>query len=131
MSARTALRDALVAGLSGWQVVSDPRVLDVVRKPGAVVLGTQKLQKVPALGLGWFTCDLTLWVLTAATKPDAIEDDLDGLLLTVLAVLEPLEWATWDTAERLVLADAFDGYKLTVTATVQLVEEPEPEPEEE
>jgi hypothetical protein len=127
MSARKALRDALSAALEGWQLVSDPRSLDSVRKPGAVVLGTNKRTRVPALGLGWFTEELTLWVLTATTKPELIEDDLDGLLLQVLEVLEPLEWASWDTADRMVLADAYDGYKLTVTTNVQLTDDTNPE----
>jgi len=135
VSARAALEEALKAGLLGWQVVSG-RQLDVVRKPGAVLLAPVKKARVPALGLGWFTETVALWVLTASEGP-AVEDDLDALLLEVLEVLEPLEWATWDEAERLVLEDTFHGYKLTISATVQLVAypepppEPEPEPEEE
>lgn len=128
MSGRTVLRDALTAGLTGWQVVSDPRALDSVRKPGAVVLGTNKRTRTPTLGLGWFTEELTLWVLTATTRPDQIEDDLDALLLQVLQVLEPLDSVRWDVAERLVLADTYDGYKITITTLVQLVDDNPEEP---
>lgn len=128
MSARTALRQALAAGLSGWQIVADPRALDSVRRPGAIVLAPVKRAKLPAFGLGWFTEELMLWVLTAATKPEEIEDDLDACLLAVLEVLEPLDWAGWDTAERLVLADTYDGYKLTLNATIRLVADPIPAP---
>lgn len=129
MNARTALEEALKAGLAGWQIVSG-RQLDIVRKPGAVLLAPVKKAKVPALGLGWFTEIVALWILTAS-EGVAVEDDLDALLLQVLEVLEPLEWATWDEAERLVLEDTFHGYKLQITATVQLVADPEPDPEPE
>mgnify|MGYP000994328434 CR=1 FL=1 len=138
MSARAALGEALKDGLPGWQIVSG-RQLDSVRKPGAVLLAPVKKVKVPALGLHWFTEQVDLWVLTAADKPDVKEDDLDALLLEVLEVLEPLEWASWDEAQRLVLEDTYDAYKLTISATVQLVaytdpgpgDDPEPDPEQE
>jgi hypothetical protein len=129
MSARLALAAALKAALPAWQIVHG-RVLDTVRKPGCVLLAPVSKRKVPAFGLGWFTETLDLWVLTAS-EGIAVEDDLDALLLDVLEVLEPLEWATWDQAERLVLADTYHGYKLTISANVQLVEDAEPEPDNE
>lgn len=118
MSGRTVLRDALTAGLPGWQVVSDPRALDSVRKPGAVVLGTTRITRIPGSPL--LGAELALWVLTATTKTDQIEDDLDSLLKAVCDVLEPLDAFSWTAAERLVLADTYDGYKVTVTCGYQI-----------
>lgn len=129
MSARNALHAALKAALPAWQIVSG-RQLDSVRKPGAILLAPVKKAKVPTLGLGWFTETVDLWVLSPA-ETAAVEDDLDALLLDVLEALEPLEWASWDQAERLVLEDTYHGYKLTISATVQLVANPETEPEPE
>lgn len=129
MSGRRLLAEALRAALPAWQIVSDPRQLDAVRKPAAAVLWTSKRTKAPALGLDWFADEVELWALTAIDKPADIEDDLDARLLDVMAALEPLDTFAWTTAERGALADTFDGYKLTVTCIVQIT--PEPEEEEE
>lgn len=123
-SGRKILAEALKAALPSWQILSHARQLDSVRKPGACVLWTGKRTRYPSLGLGWFTDEVTLWVLTAADKPDVIEDDLDDLLAEVMQALEPLDTFHWDTAERDVLAGTFDGYRLTVICAVHLIEDP-------
>lgn len=127
MSGRKLLADALGAALPAWQILSHTGQLDTVKQPGACVLWTQNRRKAPNLGLSWFIDQVELWVLTATSKPDLIEDDLDALLLDVMAALEPLDSFTWDVAERDVLADTFDGYRLAVTCIFQLTTEPEEE----
>lgn len=119
MSGRQQLAEALAAALPGWQILSHTRGLDTVRQPGACVLWTEKRTRAPALGLGWFADEITLWVLTAADKPALIEDDLDDLLMQVMQALEPLDQFHWAEASRDVLADTFDGYQLTITCIWQ------------
>jgi hypothetical protein len=127
VSGRTILAQALRAGLPGWQIVADARALDPIRRPGAAVLWTASRRKAPALGLDWFADELTLWVLTATDKPEQLEDDLDGLLLQLLEVLEPLTAFAWEQADRGVLADKFEGWRLTVTCCFQLTPTPDPD----
>lgn len=128
-SGRTLLADALREGLPGWQILSDARVLDSVKQPGACVLWTAKRAKVPSLGLHWFQDDVTLYVLTASDRPELVEDSLDELLLTVAQVLEPLSGFHWDTAERATLDEKWLGYRIPVTCVVQVIPEPVPDPD--
>jgi hypothetical protein len=123
MNARAMLRDALADVLPDWQIVADARVLDSVRDPGAVVLWTEKLARPPKLGLDYVETTMALWVLTPSENPTRIEDDLDLLLLYVLAALELLEWCAWTEAERGVLADKFNGWRLTVSCLNKITEE--------
>lgn len=125
MTGRVALAHVLAAALPDWQILSTARQLDSVRKPGAVVLWTQKRAKAPALGLDWFADELTLQVLTATTDPDLIEDDLDQLLFQVMQALEPHDAFAWEAAERVTLLDTFHGWQLTVTCIYQLTTEQE------
>ena len=129
MSARTQVRDALKAQLTGWQIVADPRQLDVVTKPGAAVLATMKMTRPATYEFNYVQNDLVLWVLTATTKPELIEDDLDDLLLAALAVLEGIEGVLWTEAERGVLSETFEGWKVTLSCGFPLAAlNPEPEP---
>ncbi|MFT3832877.1 MAG: hypothetical protein QM711_06090 [Micropruina sp.] len=126
MSGRKLLADALRAALPTWQVLSHTGQLDSVRQPGAVVLWTSRRTRAPKLGLDWFADEVELWVLTATDKPALIEDDLDALLLAVMQALEPLGSFAWETAERAVLADVYDGYRMTITCMWRVQEEENP-----
>lgn len=123
MNARTLLRDALAAALPSWQIVADARAIDTVRKPGAAVLWTDKITRPPKLGLDYAETTMVLWVLTAADRPEAIEDDLDSLLLAAFEVIEPLDWVGWAEADRGVLADKFNGWRITLTCLNKITEE--------
>jgi len=116
MSGRQLLAAALTAALPSWQIVSDARALDGVRKPGAAVLWTARRTRPDKLTLDLVTDEIVLWVLTASDKPADIEDDLDALLQAVMEALEPLEWCAWTDAERATLDETFPGWRLTVTA---------------
>ena len=120
-SGRAYLAGVLKDTLPDWQIVSDPRALDSIRKPGAIVLGTSKITR--AAGSAILGAELVLWVLTAADRPALIEDDLDDLLKTVCDVLEPLDAFNWTEAERMVLADVYDGYKVTLTCAYKIENE--------
>lgn len=130
MSGRAQLAEALKVALPTWQIHSHPNELDAIKQPAACVLWTERRTRLMNKGLDWFQDELNLWVLTATDKPSLIEDDLDDLLFQVMAALEPLDAFAWETAEREVLADKFNGYRLTLQCVWQMpAAEPEPEPE--
>lgn len=58
---------------------------------------------------------LTLWVLSP--KQIGAADDLDGLLDTVLAVLDQAAGLTWSLAEFMVYADTYPAFKITLEMT--------------
>lgn len=120
MSGRKLLADALRAALPAWQIVSDARALDGVRKPGAAVLWTARRTRPDKLTLDLLMDEITLWVLTASDRPADIEDDLDGLLGDVMRALEPLEWCAWTEATRGTLDETFPGWQLTVSCAYRI-----------
>lgn len=117
---RSILAAAFREQLTGWQVVSDARQLDSVRNPGAAVVWTQRRKRAVLNGFEMLTDEVVIWVLTSATKPEEIESSLDGLLLEALEVLEGLPEFTWDQAERGVLSERFDGWRLTCLCAYKL-----------
>lgn len=120
MNGRQILADALRTKLVNWQVVSDARQIDSVRRPGAAVVWTQTRKRMELNGFAMLTDEVVVWVLTAATKPEEIENDLDSLLLDVLEVLEGLPEFTWSEAERGVLVEKFDGWRLPVACAYKI-----------
>lgn len=114
--ARSTLGAILRDKLEGWTIVDTARQLDSIPKPGAVVLWGSKRTSSQTNGLPFLVDEVTLWVLTAADKPDAVEDDLDALLETVLEAIEDAPAFAWTEAERGVLADRWQGWQLTLTA---------------
>jgi len=114
MSGRSELATALKAALPTWQIVSDARELDTVRKPGACVIWTSRRTRPRKLGTDILQDEVSLWVLSAADAAH-LEDDLDQLVEQVMAALEPLEAFSWETAERGQLAEKFDGWKFPIT----------------
>lgn len=122
MTGRKLLADALAVALPAWQIVSDARVLDGVRKPAAVVLWTARRMRPDKLTLDFVTDELTLWVLTAADRPADIEDDLDARLGDVMQALEQLPWCAWTEATRGTLDEHFPGWQLTVSCAYRITE---------
>lgn len=120
MSGRKLLADALKTALPAWQIVSDARTLDGVRKPGAAVLWTARRLRPDKVTLDLLTDEITLWVLTATDRPADIEDDLDQLLDLAIEVLESLDWCVWAEATRGVLAETWHGWQLTVTCNYRI-----------
>ena len=123
------MAEALRAALPTWQIVSDPREIDSVRKPGALILFTAKRTRLAKLGLDWLTDDIELYVVTAADKVELIEDDLDNLVAQVMNALEPLDAFSWTEATRETLLDRFNTWKLPITCVYKLDTDPEPEEE--
>lgn len=124
MTGRKLLAQVLEVGLPGWLVLSDARQIDSVPQPGACVLWTQRRSRPAKLGLDWVLDEITLWVLTATTKPALIEDDLDALLQQVLEVLEPDAAFAWTEAERGTLGESWQGWRLTVTCSYKITSTP-------
>ena len=122
MTGRQQLHQLLTEALPEWVIVSDARKLDTVRKPGAVVLWTERLTRPAKLGLDYIEATLHLWVLTATDKPELLEDDLDSLLLDVLTAIEPHDAFGWVEAERGVLDEKFQGWRIPVTCLTKITD---------
>lgn len=114
-SGRQMLATALATALPSWMILSDARQLDRLELPGACVLWTQRRTRPEKLSLDLLQDEVTLWVITATDSPALIEDTLDDMLDDVLQALAPLQPFHWSDAERGVLADTFQGWRLTVT----------------
>ncbi|MBK8445409.1 MAG: hypothetical protein IPL41_01420 [Micropruina sp.] len=121
-SGRKLLEEAFLEALPGWQVRSTAIPLDSVRKPGAIWLYTGVRKRVELNGFSTLVDEITVWVLSAA-DPSKAEDDLDKLLLEVMEVLETLPSFNWESAERGVLGEKYDGWKLTVTCFYKINDE--------
>lgn len=120
MSGRRLLAALIAAAMPAWQVVSDARAIDSVRRSGAAVLWTSRRSRLDKLGLDWLQDEVTVWIVTGVDKPEDIEDDLDDLLLDLMAALEPADSYVWSDAERGVLAEKFQGWRMTVTCVYQI-----------
>lgn len=119
-SARRELVQALKAGLPGrWRITGYPTIPDNVTVP-TVVLWQQSVTRFEQIDLEHLRATLTLWVLVPSDRPETLDDRLDGLLVTLLGVLQPLAWLDWTEAERGVLADSYPGYQITATAVYKI-----------
>lgn len=119
-SARQQLAATLATGLGkGWRVVGYPTELDAVTRP-TVMVWTESLEPAEQIGRDRLRVTLSLWVLSSSQNPATADDDLDARLVDVIAVLHPLAWIAWTSAERGVLADTYHGYRITATAGVQI-----------
>lgn len=118
-SPRRALTAALKAALPKWQVTGYPHEFDRITKP-TVMVWTDSLEPASQVGRNRIVATLSLWVLTPVVKPGLADDELEELLLDVLAVLHEQTWLDWTGAERGVLQDTINGYRLTARAVLKI-----------
>lgn len=123
MTGRAQLHQALAAALPGWLIVSDSRAIDGLRAAGNIVLWSARVARPEKLGLDVLQNELTLWVLTGLDDPTKTEDNLDHLLTQVFEALEPLAAFSWSEAERGVLAEKFDGWRIPITSLTTITTE--------
>lgn len=113
---RKILADALKAALPNWQIVSDSRVIDSVRSPGACVAWGHEFKRVTRNGKSFLAETVDLYVLGYLTENSTkVEDTLEDELFQVLEVLEPLDSFTWDTITRTTFEDAYPAWKIELT----------------
>ena len=111
MSARTEVAAHLTQALPSYTVVPFPQ--DPDRVSGVTVLvWRSQVQRGPVKGAR--SSDIVVWVLSGHEDPRKAEDALDTALDAVLAALDDLDASSWDTAERGVYADRFNGYRITL-----------------
>lgn len=120
MSARTDLVDALTGALPDAYVVSGtPMVPDRI-EAGTIAVRAYATTYAPGPVAGSVAITLTTWVLTPAVRPGDADDDLDDALADVLGVLWGLDWLTPPTAERDVMAERWNGWRITTQAFGQV-----------
>ena len=116
MSARTDLVAALTEALDDtYRVVGAPDTPDQV-EAGTTAVRVYATTVAPGPQSGSLAIDLTVWVLTAVARAGDADDALDEALADVLGVLHDLPWTTAPTAERDVMADQWNGWRLTLQA---------------
>lgn len=117
MSARKQLATALVVHLapSVYRVIDHQDSVDQIAPTERVVIVYQA-RVAPTGGIGVREVSLEVWVLVPAADPALADDQLEASLEDILAALDTVTWAHWTDAERGVYADAFHGYRITVTA---------------
>lgn len=119
MSVREQLAQALTDGLPGWRVLPYAAEPDALTRP-TVIAWASKLERRPEFGLYRFLVTLEVWVVAPSENLATVDDILDEAFEDVLAVLQPLEWLQWDSAERGVLYDQFHGWKITALAVATI-----------
>lgn len=114
MSVRLEVAAALRTDLPDFLVIGYPRTPDAVTRPTVAVWQTV----VRPVGDRW-EVELDLWVLTGQEDPATADDVLDDALDAVIDALTKMPGLTWDQAERLVLDDKYQGYKITLRAAAR------------
>lgn len=108
-----ASRSVIPAAISPEQVIR-PTVLvwqDTVSRGDVINAGVHRAE-----------VRLTVWLLVGNEDPLRAEDELEALLGDVIDALASVHWCDWTTAERLIYADDYHGYKLALTASATIGE---------
>ena len=115
MSARTDLADALDAATPDtWQVDPYYRVPDALEVDTTrLVVFTTTWRRGAAIGLRQL--EAVVWLIVPNVDPAVVDDVLDAQLDVLLDLLDKRSALTWTEAERGTLADAFAGYRITLT----------------
>lgn len=110
MSVRSQVADGIAAAFTTARVLPYGKQLDNIEPNRPVVMVFRDTVAPHAESRAVLTHTLVVWVLVASTD----EDDMDAALDSALGSLEYQEGVFWQTAERGVYADAFNGYRITV-----------------
>ena len=91
----STLRTAVAAHLAGaldatWRVTGHARSIDRIDPGRHVLMLTTARWAHPTDALSLVPVTLHLWIVTGATDPDVVEDDLDTALTDVLDALHTL-----------------------------------------
>lgn len=120
MNVRSSLAAALAAALPATYLVRGyPYEPDAVTRP-TVMLWQSLIERLPQLELDRLVVTVELWVLVATEDPAKADDALDDAVSDVLQALHPIGWINWSTAERGVLLDRFNGYRITAQAVAKI-----------
>src|SRR5699024_10760785 len=86
------------------------------RRP-VLMLYRERITPSSAGAFGLIDHHMTLWLLTPKLSTGEADDALDKAADQLIASVDTLTWCTWSEAERGIWGEAYQGYKLTVTAT--------------
>lgn len=125
MSARTTLAEHLTTELPAtkYRVIDYPDFPGNLTKPLVMVFGTD-ITRYGQIGHDRLEVGVVVWLIVPNENPAAAEDALDDGVGDLIDALEPLDWCSWDTAERLTYGPPegpfFHGYKFTLTCLAQI-----------
>lgn len=127
-TARAILAGHLAEALpEGWTIHESATSPDLVTRP-TVIIARREVSPVAEAPTTRRRHEVDIHLLTP-TESTAVEDELDALLDTLLAAIEPLAGTVWWTrATRAVLDERWHAWR--VTTVVHTTTEPDPTPEE-
>lgn len=114
------LKDFISEAFPDWLVLDEPRKVDAVNRPTAVIY-PQKINRQNVIG-GALCVEVesNLWLLTEKEKASEVEVELDRLVFDLLGEIENRDGFAWSTAERAGLEGAGHGWNLTVITQFQI-----------
>ncbi len=125
MTSRTQLVDDLKAALpSKYRVVGFNSALDAVKAP-TVMVWQSKIERPEQFGLHGLLVTFDLWLLVGQENTARADEALDVALDDVIDALQGITWVDWQDAERGILFDSFQGWKVTVNAAATITTETE------
>jgi len=125
-----SVRALIVAELqlpADWTVIPEARFPDTLTKT-TVVLQHTRIERLPEGPLGALRNTVTLTVADPRTDVAAAEDALDDALVRLIGSLDRHSWLSWTEAEKVVHAERYVAWNLTLTALTS--RDPNPQTEE-
>lgn len=117
--ARQLVRD-LVATITAWNVIAEPRTADAILKPTALVW-TPKLARTGYGAGSYVVSTVDLWLLPPSSlKPAQLEDVADDMLATAIELIENTPPVTWTEATREQLEGTHHGWHMVLTVSHQI-----------
>ncbi len=133
MSADQTVRAYIVAELAlpaEWHVIPEQRFPETISRT-TVVLQHTRIERLPEAPLGHLRHTVTLTVADPHTDIAAAEDGLDDALTDLLSAIDAHSTIAWTEAEKVVHAERYVAWNLTLTVITgkPAATEPEPVPE--
>jgi hypothetical protein len=102
-----------------YRVIGFNPSLDAVKSP-TVMVWQSKIERPEQFGLNGLLVTFDVWVLVGQENTANADARLDIALDDVLGALQKIGWVDWQEAERGVLFDSFQGWKVTVNAAAKI-----------
>lgn len=111
-SARKTLHDAIGPHLPGYKLIPNQRGVDVPDHR-FVQISIREMRPSPTAA-GFIEVEFVVTVVTPLTTPQKAEDDLDDAVADLLRAIDQIEWADWQTAEKVVYGSRHLAYDVRV-----------------
>ena len=116
MSVRQEVADKLSADNPTFMVKAHPVSAPDGIPAGKVWVNVYRESFVVADSDGYITHNLKVSVAISKANSDAAENELDAALDAVLHSLQPMPDVYWQEATRIILAEKYDAYEITLQA---------------